>query len=149
MDSSGVSVEKVRPASFFLFLTFSLYWHTADLQSCVSFRCTAKWPSDTHPQSIFKSTVKQEEGLLPLRRVWWASMTSEKAVTIQEAERPWLHPLSTLFGDGVDASHHGCCRVSVTDRLNGPESEQTPADSEGWGSLACCCPRGHKESDMT
>ena len=28
-------------------------------------------------------------------------------------------------------------------------SEQTLGDNEGQGSLACCSPRGHKESDMT
>ena len=32
--------------------------------------------------------------------------------------------------------------------LNGHEFEQTPGDSEGQGSLACCSPWGHKESDM-
>ena len=26
---------------------------------------------------------------------------------------------------------------------------QTPGDGEGWGSLACCSPWGHKESDLT
>ena len=34
-------------------------------------------------------------------------------------------------------------------RLNGHESEQTQGDSEGQGSLACCSPWGHKESDTT
>ena len=34
-------------------------------------------------------------------------------------------------------------------RLNGPEFEQTLGDSEGLGSLACCSPWGHKESDTT
>ena len=34
-------------------------------------------------------------------------------------------------------------------RLNGHESEQTPGDSEGQGSLVCCSSWGHKESDMT
>ena len=34
-------------------------------------------------------------------------------------------------------------------QLNGRESEQTLGDDEGQGSLACCSPRGHKESDMT
>ena len=34
-------------------------------------------------------------------------------------------------------------------RFNGPEFEQTPEDSEGQGSPACCSPWGHKESDMT
>ena len=30
-------------------------------------------------------------------------------------------------------------------QLNGYESEQTPGDCEGQGSLACCSPWGHKE----
>ena len=34
-------------------------------------------------------------------------------------------------------------------QLNGHELEQTSGDSEGQGSLACCSPSGHKESDMT
>ena len=34
-------------------------------------------------------------------------------------------------------------------QLNGHEFEQTPGDSEEQGNLACCCPWGHKESDMT
>ena len=33
--------------------------------------------------------------------------------------------------------------------LDGPEFEQTLGDSEGQGSLACCSPRGLKESDVT
>ena len=34
-------------------------------------------------------------------------------------------------------------------QLNGHESEQTPGDSEGQGSLACCSLRGRKELDTT
>ena len=34
-------------------------------------------------------------------------------------------------------------------RLSGYELEQAPGDGEGKGSLACCRPWGHKESDMT
>ena len=33
--------------------------------------------------------------------------------------------------------------------LNGHESEQTKKHSEGQGSLMCCSPWGHKESDTT
>ena len=33
--------------------------------------------------------------------------------------------------------------------LNGHEFEQAPGVGEGQGSLACCSPWGHKESDMT
>ena len=34
-------------------------------------------------------------------------------------------------------------------QLNGHEFEQTLGDSEGRGSLVCCSPGGHKESDKT
>ena len=34
-------------------------------------------------------------------------------------------------------------------RLNGHEFEQALGDDEGQGSLACCSPWGHKESDTT
>ena len=34
-------------------------------------------------------------------------------------------------------------------RLNEHEFKQTLGDGEGQGSLVCCCPRGHKESDTT
>ena len=33
--------------------------------------------------------------------------------------------------------------------LNGHEFEQALGDGEGQGSLVCCSPKGHKESDMT
>ena len=32
---------------------------------------------------------------------------------------------------------------------DGHEFEQAPGDNEGQGSLACCGPRGHKQSDTT
>ena len=34
-------------------------------------------------------------------------------------------------------------------QLKGHEFEQAPGDGEGQGSLVCCSPWGHKESDMT
>ena len=34
-------------------------------------------------------------------------------------------------------------------RLNGHEFEQAPGDGERQGSLACCSPWGHQESDRT
>ena len=33
-------------------------------------------------------------------------------------------------------------------RLGGHEFEQAPGVGDGQGSLACCSPWGHKESDM-
>ena len=34
-------------------------------------------------------------------------------------------------------------------QLNGHEFDQAPGIGDGKGSLGCCSPRGHKESDMT
>ena len=33
-------------------------------------------------------------------------------------------------------------------RLNAHEFEEAPGVGDGQGSLACCRPRGHKESDI-
>ena len=38
------------------------------------------------------------------------------------------------------------CLDSITDSA-GHEFEQIPGEKEGQGSLACCSPRGRKESD--
>ena len=40
----------------------------------------------------------------------------------------------------MDGWHH---------QLNGHKFAQTPRDGEGQGSLACCCPWGHKQLDTT
>ena len=42
--------------------------------------------------------------------------------------------------DEMVGQHHG---------LNGFEFKQVPRGGEGQGSLACCFPWSHKESDMT
>ena len=34
-------------------------------------------------------------------------------------------------------------------RLDGDESEQAPGVDDGQGSLVCCSPGGHNESDTT
>ena len=45
-----------------------------------------------------------------------------------------------MTGDEMAGWHH---------QLNGLELEKAPGDSEGQGSLVCCSPWGHKESDNT
>ena len=61
-----------------------------------------------------------------------------------------------LFGKNPDAGKDREHEKRVTEdemvgwhhQLNGHESEQSPGDSEGLRSPACCSPWGHKESDM-
>ena len=78
-----------------------------------------------------------------------------------EAEAPILWPpdaKSRLIGKDPDAGKDWRQKEkrAVEDEmvgwhhwLNGHESEQTPGDSEGQGSLACCSSWGCKESEMT
>ena len=65
---------------------------------------------------------------------------------------------SRLIGKGPDAGKDSGLeekgttedeRVGWHHQLNGHEFEQTLGDGEGQGSLECCSPWGHKESDTT
>ena len=65
--------------------------------------------------------------------------------------RPMIY--SDLLGKIESRRRSGQQRMrwldGITDSINGHESEQTPGDGEEQGSLVCCSPWGHKESDMT
>ena len=54
--------------------------------------------------------------------------------------KDWGHEEKRTTENEMVGQHH---------QLKGDEFEQTPADSEGQGSLACCRPWGHKEWDTT
>ena len=60
--------------------------------------------------------------------------------SIEIIEENFLTLKKNYFIDEMVREHH---------QLNGHEFEQTPEDSEGQGSLACCSPWGPKESDTT
>ena len=61
------------------------------------------------------------------------------------------------MGKDPDAGKDGRQEKRVTEdemvgwhhQLNGHEFEQTLEDSEGQGTVACCSPRGRKETDTT
>ena len=52
-----------------------------------------------------------------------------------DARKDWGQEEKVAIEDEMVEWHH---------RLNGHESEWTPGDSEGQGSLACCSPLGHR-----
>ena len=75
-----------------------------------------------------------------------------------ETEAPILRPpnaKSQLIRKDPDAGkdwaqeEKGMTEDEMVGWLNGHEFEQALGDGEGQGSLACCSPRGRKESDMT
>ena len=68
---------------------------------------------------------------------WCEELTHEK--------RPW-------YWERLKAEEKGTTEdemVGWHHQLNGHEFEQAPGDGEGQGSLVCCSPWGHKESDVT
>ena len=80
--------------------------------------------------------------------------------TDAKAEAPILWPpdvMSRLIGKDPDAGKDWGQEKGATEnetvgwhhRLIEHKFEQAPEDCEGQGSLACCIPWGHKESDMT
>ena len=80
--------------------------------------------------------------------------------TSAKAEAPILWPPDVknwLIGKETDAGKDGGQEekratedemIRWHHRLKEHELEQTPRDSEGQGSLVCCSPWGHKESNM-
>ena len=57
-----------------------------------------------------------------------------------DAGKDWRQEEKGMTEDEMVGWHHW---------LNGHEFEQAPGDGEGQGSLACCSPWGHQESDIT
>ena len=57
-----------------------------------------------------------------------------------DAGKDWKQEEKGMTEDEMAGWHH---------RLNGHEFEQAPGGGEGQGSLACCSPWGHKESERT
>ena len=57
-----------------------------------------------------------------------------------DAGKDWGQEKKRATDDEVVGWHH---------QLSGHEFELTPGDGEGQGSLVCCSPWGHKESDVT
>ena len=94
------------------------------------------------PAEMYRTSVKQIT-----RKIWVCcpitSFVSNQAILIgkdPDAGRDFEQEEKGTTEDEMVGWHH---------QLSGREFEQTLGDSEGQGSLACCSPRGHKESDMT
>ena len=66
--------------------------------------------------------------------------------------KSWLIGIDPDAGEGWGQEEKGTTEdemVGWHHQLNGHELGQTPRDSEGHRSLACCSPRGHKQLDTT
>ena len=102
------------------------------------------WTAKRSNQSILKeisleySLEGDVEAETPI--LWPPDVKSWLTVKDPDAGKDWRQKEKGITEDEMVGWHH---------RLNGHKSEQTPGDSEGQGSLMCCSPWGHKESDTS
>ena len=98
-------------------------------------------PSGFNPKGnqlwIFIGRTDAEAGA-PI--LWPLDARNQLTVKDPDAGKDWRQEEKGMTEDEMVGWHH---------RLNGYESEQTQRDSEGQGSVVCCSPWSHKESDMT
>ena len=72
--------------------------------------------------------------------LWPPDVKSQFTGKDPDAEKDWRQEGKWVTEDEMVGWHH---------QLNRYEFEQTSGDGEGQGSLVCCSPWGHKESDTT
>ena len=70
----------------------------------------------------------------------WCKEPTDWKISQDDDEKDWGQKENGATEDEMIGWHQ---------QLNGHEFEQALGDSEGQGSLACCSPWGHKESDTT
>ena len=70
--------------------------------------------------------------------LWPSDAKSQLILKDPDAQKDWRKEEKVTTEDEIVGWHH---------QLNGHESEQTPGNGEGQGSLACCSPWSRKKSD--
>ena len=94
-------------------------------------------------QSILKEINPEYslEGLMLETAIFWSPDSKSQFIgKDSDAGKDWRQKDKTVTEDEMVVWHHW---------FNGHELGQTGRDGEGQGSLACCSPWSHKESDMT
>ena len=103
------------------------------------------WTARRSSQSILEETNPgcSLEGLMLKLKLQYFGHLMRRADIFgkhPDAGKDWRQEEKGMTEDEMVGWHHW---------HNGHDFKQTPGDSEGQGSLVCCSPWGHKESDTT
>ena len=102
------------------------------------------WTARRSNQSILKEIspgISLEGMMLKLQLQYFGHLIRRvDSLEKTDAGRDWGQEEKGMTEDEMVGWHH---------RLNGHEFEQAPGVGDGQGSLECCSPWGHKESDTT
>ena len=93
--------------------------------------------------SIQKETIPEysSEGLMLKLKLQYFGHLMPRADSLEK---------TLMLGKIFEGRRRGRQRMRWLDgQPNGHECKQTPGDGEGQGSLVCCSPWGHKESNTT
>ena len=107
---------------------------------------TLESPLDCKEINPVNSTLKEInpeyslEGLMLKLQYFGHLMQKTDSLEKTNTEKDWGHEEKGMTEEEMVGWQHW---------LNGHEFEQTQGDSEGQGSLLCCSPWGHEESDIT
>ena len=93
-------------------------------------------PKGNQPWIFIGGTEAEAEALI----VWPSDVKIQLTGKVPDARKYWREKEKGTTEEEMVGWHHW---------LNGHEFAQTLGDGEGQGSLACCTPWDHKESDMT
>ena len=100
------------------------------------------WRARRSNQSVLKEINPEYslEGVTLKMKLQYFGHLMKRTHSFSNAKKDWGQEEKGVTEAEMVGWHQWC---------NGHEFEQASGDSEGQGSLACCSPRGHKESDVT
>ena len=102
------------------------------------------WTARRSNQFILKDISPEYplEGLMLKLKLQYFGHLMQRTDSLEKTDdgKGWRREQKGTTEDEMVGWHHW---------LNGHEFEQAPGVGDGQGSLACCSPWGHKESDMT
>jgi len=115
---------------------FELWYWRRRLRSLLDCKIKPVNPKWNQPWIFIGRTDAEAEALI----LWPPDAKNWLTGKDPDAGKNWRQEKKGVREDEIVGWHHW---------LNGHEFEQVPGDGEGQGSLACCIPQGHKESDTT
>ena len=120
----------IKKAEHWKIDAFELWWWRRLLR--------VPWTTKRSNQSILEE-ISPEYSLVDWCWSWNSNTLATWCEELTHWKRPWCWERLMAGEEGGDRGWDGWMA----------ESEQTPGDGEGQGSLACCSPWGCKESDTT
>ena len=134
--------EKSSTSEYLTNLSFKITYHCLESPfDCKEIKPVN--PKENQSWVFFgRNDAKAETPVLwpPHAKSWLIGKDSDAGNDWRQEEKQTTEDEKGMTEDEIVGWHHW---------LNGPESEQVLGVGDGQGSLACCHPWGHKESDMT